>query len=60
MGQETPLVSITTLPEALAQLDAWIVAYDRLAETHAETLRKLEIERMLAEDFAYWWKQQQD
>ena len=57
---EETRVEIRTLPEALAQLDAWIVAYDRLAETHAETLRKLEIERMLAEDFAWWWKQQQD
>ena len=53
-------IEIRTLPDALAQLDAWIVAYDRLAEAHAEALRKLEIERMLAEDFAYWWQRQQD
>ena len=53
-------VDIRTLPEALAQLDAWIVAYDRLAEAHAETLRKLEIERMIADDLDYWWQRQQD
>ena len=51
---EETRVEIRTLPDALAQLDAWIIAYDKLAEAHAEALRKLEIERMLAEDFAWW------
>ena len=55
-----PQVEIRTIADAIAQLDAWIVAYDRLAEAHSETLRLLEIERMLADDLDYWWQRQQD
>ena len=54
------MIEIKTLAEALQYGDDWQHAYEREAAAHAETLRKLEIERMLADDFAYWWQRQQD
>lgn len=60
MADETESVEIKTLPEAMAWGDSMQRAYELEREAHAETLRKLEIERMIAEDFAYWWQRQQD
>ena len=51
----TEQVEIRTVEQALAWGDAMQRAYEREAAAHAETLRKLEIERMLAEDFAAQW-----
>jgi hypothetical protein len=55
-----PLLRIDTVAEALQYGDEWRVAYERECAAHAETLRRLEIERMLADSFETWWKQQQD
>ena len=60
MSMPADQVEIRTVAEALAWGAAWQLAYEREAEAHAEALRKLEIERMLSEDFAYWWQRQQD
>ena len=54
------MIEINILAEAMEYADSIQRLYEAEREAHAETLRKLEIERMLAEDFAYWWKQQQD
>ena len=54
------MIEINTLAEALQYGDDWQRAYERESAAHAETLRLLEIERMLAEDFADWWQRQQD
>jgi hypothetical protein len=57
---EPALLRIDTVAEALDLSDAWQRTYERERDAHAETLRKLEIERILADDFAYWWQRQQD
>lgn len=57
--EETTL-EITSLAEAMAWGDSMKLAYEREREAHAEALRKLEVERMLADDLGYWWQRQQD
>ena len=54
------MIEIKTLAEALQYGDAWQRAYEREAAAHAETARLLEIERMIASNFADWWQRQQD
>ena len=54
------MIEIKTLTEAIEWGDSMQRAYEREREAHAETLRKLEIERMLADDLDYWWQRQQD
>jgi len=56
---EPELLRVDTISAALDLSDAWALAYRRECAAHAETLRKLQIERMLADDFAWWWEQQQ-
>ena len=53
-------LEIRTVEEALAWGDSLQAALDREIAAHAETLRKLEIERMIADDLDYWWQRQQD
>ena len=54
------MIEIKTLAEAMDYADSIQWLYEREREAHAETLRLLEIERMLADDFADWWQRQQD
>jgi len=60
VNMDAETVEIRTVAEAMAWGDSMQRAYEREREAHAETLRLLEIERMLADDFGYWWQRQQD
>ena len=48
-------VEISTLAEALAWGDGWRAAYERLEREHAEALRELSLQRIMADDFADAW-----
>ena len=53
-------IEIKTITEAIDYADSIQRLYEAECAAHAETLRLLEIERMLADDFADWWQRQQD
>ena len=54
------MIEIKTLTEAMDYADSIQRLYEAEREAHAETLRLLEIERMIADDLDYWWQRQQD
>lgn len=47
-------VEIRTIAEAMTHADGWQRLYELERDAHAETLRKLELERIVSGDLNWW------